>query len=162
MQRIFDTLVKQGSVRSRIGVHRPSRRRQRLLLGSIHHRDGLGRGAERASRGSFYKGHFEKRATVSGEYQGTSGERLLVLQPAKNWTQYPFFSASVLASGCNDRSVASNPPNAADIHERSSLLVQIVGARWLIDPCAAQRRDSMNLRGVIPLKRRRTAVKGKP
>jgi hypothetical protein len=34
-----------------------------------------------------YEGHFRRRATVSGEYQGTSGETLLVMQPGKNWPQ---------------------------------------------------------------------------
>jgi hypothetical protein len=61
----------------------------------------------------FYEGHFKKRATVSGEYQGTSGETLLVRQPGKNWPQYLFFSASVLASGFNDRSVRMHASTAA-------------------------------------------------
>jgi hypothetical protein len=49
-----------------------------------------------------YEGHFKKRSTVSGEYQATSGTTLRVMQPAKNWAQYVFFSLSVLARGFND------------------------------------------------------------
>jgi hypothetical protein len=44
-----------------------------------------------------YEGHFRKRATISGEYQGRSGLMLRVMQSGKNWAQYSFFSASVLA-----------------------------------------------------------------
>jgi hypothetical protein len=44
-----------------------------------------------------YEGHFKKRATISGEYQGRSGVIVRVMQPGKNWAQYAFFSASVLA-----------------------------------------------------------------
>jgi hypothetical protein len=49
-----------------------------------------------------YEGHFKKRATVSGEYQGTSGVTLRLMQPGKNWAQYVFFSASVPARGFSD------------------------------------------------------------
>jgi hypothetical protein len=51
---------------------------------------------------SIYDGHFNRRSTVSGEYQATSGTTLRVMQPEKNWAQYVFFSLSVLASGFKD------------------------------------------------------------
>lgn len=51
---------------------------------------------------STYDGHFNRRSTVSGEYQATSGTTLRVMQPEKNWAQYVFFSLSVLASGFKD------------------------------------------------------------
>jgi hypothetical protein len=35
------------------------------------------------------------------------------MQPEKNWTQYPFFSVSVLANGFNDRSARMQPATAS-------------------------------------------------
>jgi hypothetical protein len=49
-----------------------------------------------------YEGHFRKRSTVSGEYQVKLAKMLRVMHPAKNWSQYVFFSLSVLASGLMD------------------------------------------------------------
>ena len=34
------------------------------------------------------------------------------MQPGKNWSQYPFFSLSVLAKGFNDRSARMQPATA--------------------------------------------------
>src|SRR5262249_22616462 len=59
-----------------------------------------------------YEGHFKKRATVSGEYHGTSGETLLVMQPGKNSAQYVLFSAAVAANGFNDRSARMHASTA--------------------------------------------------
>jgi hypothetical protein len=62
---------------------------------------------------STYDGHFNRRSTVSGEYQATSGTTLRVMQPEKNWAQYVFFSLSVLASGFKDWFVRMQAASAA-------------------------------------------------
>jgi hypothetical protein len=50
-----------------------------------------------------YDGHFMKRWTVSGEYQVKLAMMLRIMHPAKNWSQYFFFSLWVLASGLTAR-----------------------------------------------------------
>jgi hypothetical protein len=52
-----------------------------------------------------YGGHFKKRATVSGEYQGTSAGTYCLMQPSKYVSQNDFFSVSVPARGFRERSV---------------------------------------------------------
>src|SRR5262245_42652709 len=52
-----------------------------------------------------YGGHCKKRATVSGEYQGTSAGTYCFMQPLKCVSQNDVFSASVLARGFSRGSV---------------------------------------------------------
>ena len=52
--------------------------------------------------GGSYGGHFKKRASVSGEYQGTSGVTYRFMQPSKYAAQHDFFSAAVKHSGFSD------------------------------------------------------------
>jgi len=49
---------------------------------------------------------------ISGEYQGRSGVMYRLMQPEKDWVQYPFFSAAVLARGFNERSACMQPATA--------------------------------------------------
>ena len=52
--------------------------------------------------GGSYGGHFKKRASTSGEYQGTSGVTYRLMQPSKYAAQHDFFSAAVKHSGFSD------------------------------------------------------------
>jgi hypothetical protein len=52
--------------------------------------------------GGSYGGHFRKRASISGEYQGTSGVTYRFMQPSKYAAQHDFFSAAVKHSGFSD------------------------------------------------------------
>jgi hypothetical protein len=65
--------------------------------------DDLGSGSHPTcpAKGS-YGGHFKKRASILGEYQGTSAVTYRFMQPSKYAAQHDFFSAAVKHSGFSD------------------------------------------------------------